>query len=253
MVHHLPKRELTHVVGLFDLHFPYEDKRTYDNVLSYTQRSQPNVIVLGGDVVDLDLISNKAKRREIEGKRLLKDLKYARQRLVELREINPDAEIYLIEGNHDERMERYIDDHPEVEGILEVPTMLELDAQEIHWIPSWRKGELLTIGKAHFIHGQYENTYHTKTTVDNYGVNMFYGHIHDVQSYSKILHGDDSTIMAQSCGCLCRYNMPYLKGRPTKWQQAFLDLWVRPDGFFNHQVVSIFNHRFVVNGVEYGN
>lgn len=252
MVHKLTK-DITHVVGLFDIHFPYEDKRSYHNVEQYLFESQPDVIVLGGDIVDLDIVSDKSKRRHVEGKRLVKDLNYAKQKLIVLRNLCPEAIIYALQGNHDERIERYIDDHPEVEGILEVENMLGLDELGIYWVPSWRVGEILTIGKANIIHGQYECKHHACKTVDEYGVNMFYGHCHDVQAHSKVLHGDDSTLIAQSCGCLCRYDMPYLKGRPTKWQQAFLNMFVRKNGTFNHQVVNIFNNKFIVNGIEYGN
>lgn len=252
MVHTLVRDKITHLVGIFDPHFPYENTRALLALFKYIEESRPDIIVLGGDIVDLDLLHNKASRRELEGKRLIRDFDYGYRRLKQIRDLVPDANIYALEGNHDERMERYIDDHPETEGILEVRNMLKLDELGIVWVPSWRTGEILTIGKANFIHGQYLNKNHASTTVDNYGCNMFYGHCHDVQSFSKILHGDDSTLIAQSCGCMCRYDMPYLQGRPTKWQNAFLNMYIKPNGFFNHQVVSIFNGKFVVEGTEYG-
>ena len=253
MVHKLPKAGITHLVGLFDIHYPYENMPALREVFNYISDAQPNVVVLGGDVVDLDMLHNKASRREVENKRLLRDFDYAKRRLSVLRERIPNAKIYQLEGNHDERSERYIDDHPELEGMLEIPTVLGLADLGIEYVPSWRQGEILTVGKANFIHGQYANKNHAFSTVDNYGCNMFYGHIHDIQSASKILHGDDSTLIAQSCGCLCRYDMPYLMGRPTKWQNAFLNMYLQPNGFFNHQVVSIFKNRFVVDGRMYGN
>jgi hypothetical protein len=252
MVHKLPREGITHVVGLYDIHFPYENKAALRAVYDYIVDTNPQVIILGGDVVDLDMLHNKASARGVEGKRLKKDFDYAYGWLAELRRRSPESTIYFLEGNHDERIERYIDDHPEVEGMLEIKNALRLDELNIRWVPSWRVGEILTIGKANFIHGQYLNKHHAATTVDNYGCNIMYGHIHDISSNSKVLHGDDSTLIAQSCGCLCRYDMPYLQGRPTKWQNAFLDMYIRPNGFFNHQVVSIFKGKFVVNGVEYG-
>lgn len=252
MTHKLPKDRITHGIVLFDPHFPYEDKRSYNAVMQYVAKSQPNVFVLGGDIVDLDIISDKSKARHVEGKRLSKDFAHARNRLVEINETIPNAIKYALEGNHDERMERYLDDHPECEGILEVPTMLDLDNLGWTWVPSWRKGEVLNIGKAGIIHGYTESKNHASKTVDDYGKSMFYGHLHTNQMFTKILHGDDSTIMAQAVGCICRYDMPYLRGKPTKWQQAFLDIYWLPNGHFFHNVVPIFNHEFVVNGEYYG-
>lgn len=250
MKHKLRKDRETHGVAIFDPHFPYEDRQSFAAVLQYISDTRPDIVVIGGDVVDLDLISDKSKSRHVEGKRLKKQCDYASEMLVAIRQWCDW--MYVLEGNHDERMERYIDDHPEVEGILEIPTMLRLAENDIQWVPSWRKGEVLTIGKANFIHGYTESKHHAAKTADDYGVNMLYGHCHDIQSHSKVLHGDDSTIMAQCCGCLCRYDMPYLRGKPTKWQQAFVDIWWRPNGQFWHQVIPIFNHRFLAQGREYG-
>lgn len=244
---------ITHGVGVFDPHFPYEDRKSFDAVLKYIDETKPQVFIFGGDIVDLDIVSNKAKRREIEGKRLAKDFMYARTRMAEIAQAIPDATLFALEGNHDERMERYIDDNPELEGIMEVPRMLGMDEPDCPWvwIPSWRKGDILQIGKAHFIHGYSQADHHAKKTVSDYGVNIFYGDMHDIQRYSKIMQGDDSTIMAQSCGCLCRYDMPYLLGKPTRWQRGFLDIYWRPNGQFWHNVIPIFNNEFVANGKVY--
>jgi hypothetical protein len=61
----------------------------------------------------------------------------------------------LIEGNHDQRILRYIDAHPATEGMLEVPIALELDRRGIDWIPFWSKGDVYKIDKATFGHGRY--------------------------------------------------------------------------------------------------
>ncbi len=251
MTYKLPKDKITHGIVIFDPHFPFEDKQSYKNVMNYVYDSQPDIFVFGGDIVDLDLISNKSAIRQVEGRRLKHDFDHAVLRLEYLNNILPDATKIALEGNHDERMERYIDDHPETEGILEVPNMLKLEELGWNWIPSWRTGQLLTVGKANILHGNYTSINHARKMVDNYGVNVLYGHTHDVQRYSKVLMGDNSTIMAQSCGFLGRYDMAYMKGNPTNWQQAFLDIYWMPNGHFWHNVVPIFNHQFVVNGKLY--
>ncbi|MHC4621321.1 MAG: hypothetical protein ACYTEQ_26560, partial [Planctomycetota bacterium] len=99
--------------------------------------------------------------------------------------------------------------------------MLHLDERGIKWVRSWSKSELYKIGKAIFHHGPYSNMHHAKKTALNYGEPTFYGHTHDIQAFSEIQHGNNKTIMAQSLGCLCEYEQPYIRGRPTRWQQAF--------------------------------
>ncbi len=247
----LPKDKITHGVVIFDPHFPYDDKRSYGAVMNYLADSQPDVFVFGGDIVDLDLISNKSSLRQVEGRRLSHDFDYAVRRLEEINKILPQSTRIALEGNHDERMERYIDEHPETEGILEVPNMLNLAELGWEWIPSWRTGAMLTIGKANILHGNYVGVNHARKMVDSYGVNVLYGHTHDRMSYSKVLMGDNSTIMAQSCGFLGRYDQSYMKGNPTNWQQSFLDIYWTPNGHFFHSVPPIFNNQFVVNGKLY--
>lgn len=68
---------------------------------------------------------------------------------------------------------------------------------------------------------------------------------HDVQSHSKELWGDDKTIVGQSCGCLCKYDQPYIGTKPTRWQQAFVEMNFLPNGYFGYNVNRIFNHRFI--------
>ncbi len=69
---------------------------------------------------------------------------------------------------------------------------------------------------------------------------------HDVQEFSMTRHGDDKTICAKSYGCLCRYNQPYMQGKPSKWQQAFGVFHVDTrTGFFNDYCVKVFGSRFV--------
>ena len=251
MIYKLPKNKLTHVVAIFDPHFPYEDRHSYNAVLNYIDDTKPDVFVFGGDGVDLDVISIKATAKQVEGKRLLKDFNYAKTKLAEVKVIVPEAETYYLEGNHDYRSDRYVEDHPELEGMIEVPNALDLKATGWTWIPCWKSSELLSIGHANLLHGNYTGMNHARKMVDNYGVNVLYGHTHDRMLYSKILMGDGSTIMAQSCGFLGQYDAHYMMGNPSNWQQAFLDMWVEPNGTFYHSVVPIFNHRFVVNGKLY--
>jgi hypothetical protein len=104
---------------------------------------------------------------------------------------------------------------------------------------------MYTKGKANFGHGEYTTRDHARKHIESYGVNFFYGHTHDVQESPKVFHGDNNTVVAQSFGCLCDYAQSYLRGRPTKWQQAFGEFYFRPDGFFNYTVTKIFDHAFV--------
>lgn len=209
-----------------------------------------------GDFLDFDCISshNKNNLRAVEGKRLMLDYKVAGEILDRhqalIRQNNPDAKFFILEGNHEHRIEKYIDANPALEGMVEVPTALEFGRRKIQWVPFWSKGKRLEIGKATFIHGKYTNEFHAKKHVSRYGRNIFYGHTHDVQAFSAEMIGEGSTLVGQSLGCLCK-PQGYMHGGPDKWQQAVTIFEFFPDGNFTYNVIRIFKHRFIYNGKIY--
>jgi hypothetical protein len=204
-----------------------------------------------GDFMDFNCISshNKENLRSVEGSRILKDYDHANAILDQhqriLRANNKKARYILLEGNHEYRMTRYIDALPQMEGMMEVDTNLHLEARGITWIPNWSKGTLFTKGNANFSHGLYTNQYHAAKMVNQFGVNVFYGHTHDVMSFPKSIKGTSKRIVGQSLGHLCQENlMGYMRGRPSNWQQAVTTFYFFPNGFFTYYVSLIFNHKF---------
>lgn len=204
-------------------------------------------VVYLGDFMDFGLISshNKDNLRAVAGRQLDNEYAIGSEILDRHQKLAPHATLTLLEGNHEHRIERYVDANPVLEGKVEVDQGLELTRRKIKWIRFWSKGDVLKIGKARFIHGAYTNQYHAKKHVEAYGHSVFYGHTHDVQLFSKELKGDNKTIVGQSLGCLCNYNQPYMRGKPNKWQQAFAVFYFLPNGHFTYYVPFIFNHTFV--------
>lgn len=243
----MSKGRFERVLVLPDIHVPAEDKLTLRGVERYMADHKWDEIIYLGDFMTLDVISshNKNNLRAISGQSLSKDYAAGNVVLDRHQKIAPQAKFVLLEGNHEFRTERFINAQPQLEGLVEVPIRLDLKGRGIEWVPSWSKGKLYTKGKANYSHGKYHGRNHARKHMENYGVNIFYGHTHDEELFSKVFHGDNNTVVAHSLGCLCDYEQPYLQGSPTNWQQAFATFWFRPDGFFNYTVTKIFNHAFV--------
>src|SRR5262245_50642950 len=110
------------VLVLPDIHVPLEDKRTMAAVEKYMADQQWNEVVYLGDFMDFNCISshNKENLRAVQGQRIRKDYEAANVMLDRHQALAPLAKFTLIEGNHDERIERYIDANPAVEGMLGV-------------------------------------------------------------------------------------------------------------------------------------
>jgi predicted phosphodiesterase len=234
-----------------DIHIPYEDKQTLAAVLRYAADERWDHAVLLGDVMDFNCISahNNGRPRLVEGESLGDDYDAGNAFLDSLskavRRKNPDCKIAFLEGNHEYRVERLLDAEPTLRGTIEVPKMLALRARGIQFVPSWSRGKLYRIGNAYFHHGRYTGIHHAKKHVEHYGVPIYYGHVHDIQGYSKVLHGRDLTIEGASLGCLCDYEQRWMQGAPDKWQQAITVFRIFPDGYFQRETVAIFKHRFV--------
>lgn len=209
--------------------------------------------------MDFDYISsfNKENLRAVEGKKFLEDYAGANEILSRHQQIvwenNPYAKFVLLEGNHEERVERYLNANPLLEGIIEVEIGLQLKERGFEWIRSWSKGEVYTIGKANFIHGNYTNQYHPAKMASKYGDSVFYGHTHDMMCHAVAnrLH-PDKVHVGQSLGCLCERDQSYMKGAPSNWQQGFGVFHFLPNGNYSYYTPRIFDHKFIgPDGVLY--
>lgn len=238
-----------------DLHIPYHDSKAVQNVLNYAKDYKPDTILLNGDILDCDSISShvKGNLRAIEGKTLRKEYDEGERFLEKLRDSCPKSRVVWLEGNHEFRVQRWLDEHPQAQGLLEVPNGCHFESWKVEWLPSWSQTKVFKKGKANFVHGLYTGKHHASKMVQAFGCNIFYGHLHDTESAALVTLGDNTTKVAHSLGCLCKYRQYYLKGRPTNWQQAFATFQFRDDGFFNYNVVRVFNGKFVSpEGEVYG-
>lgn len=239
------------VLVIPDLQLPYTDFKSLKVVEKYMDSRRWDGVIYIGDFLDLDMISrhNEGNARELELRRIEKDYALGREILDRhikiVRKRAPRARFWLIEGNHEYRMEAWLDRFPQFEGKMEVPIGLQLAEKDVEWVPFWSKGEVLTIGHASFIHGRYTNEHHAKKHADHYGVNIFYGHTHDIQSFSKVAMANDKVYVGQSLGCLCERDQIYMHGAPSKWMQGFGIFYFRPDGLFTYYVPRIFDHKFI--------
>jgi len=224
-----------------------EDRRTLDAIKTYANDHRWSHVVWLGDVMDHNSISshNKGNIKNVEGETLFKDYTKANKDLDEFEQATPDAEKWLIEGNHDYRGTLLAQFQPQLSGLVEAENGLRIAERGWNWVPYWSTGKVLDLGKASFGHGRYTNKYHAEKHATRYGRNFFYGHLHDIQNYTVEREGDNLKYEAASLGCVCDYRQYWLKGRATKWQQAISIFRFQPNGFFNRYTTSIFNHSFV--------
>jgi hypothetical protein len=243
------------VVEIPDPHFPSQDDHAVNAVLNFIADKHPKQIVLLGDVLDFAFIGSFAqdaikqlftnhecwKTQWKAGNKFLDDLQAA----------GPLSKITYIQGNHEYRPERILQKDPTREGSVEIPEHLGLAERGIRYVRFWETGEVYKIGKMSYGHGWYTCENHAKKTLNDYGCNFTNGHDHTVQVYTKAFKSTSGAIQARSVGCLCKKDMPYMRGRPSAWIQGFGITEFYDNGLFSSYEPVIINGKCSFDGHRY--
>ena len=231
-----------------------------EKLLPYIEDFKPDEIVIGGDFVDLDAISQySAHKRRSRGiadvlKETKAELDWGKKTLGMIRKAaGPRCKITFIIGNHEDRLQEFFFEYPQMaNGLCGIEESLGLKGLGINAI---QLGGNHRIGKVYFMHGEgYNGDLFTKNAAGKCRKNVRLFHHHTNQSYmiTSELDGDDK-IEVKSVGCMCGMAPSYLKGQQNRWINSFLVGYVFPDGNFQDFTVNIINGRFVApNGKVYG-
>lgn len=250
----LNPKGITRAIVLPDHQVPYHDEKSLRAVEKFMATREWDYYINLGDFLDLAGLShfNKGLAANLSLEDVGHDFDVGNEILDRhqaiIRKNNKNAKFVLLEGNHEFRSHRFTAEMPQLRNILSVEERLGLTKRDMEYVKCYEKGDDFKLGHAHFTHGLYTNDLHAKKHVNQWGTNIFYGHLHDVQTYSAVVRGDGKTIVGQSLGCLCDYKQSYIKGNPTRWQQAFAVFDFLPDGNFTYNVIRIFNNQFVYDG-----
>lgn len=159
------------------------------------------------------------------------------------------AQIDLIEGNHELRMEKWIIDktlrNPREAAYLRrmwsPEVVLNLESRGIryarrsHYYDGLKWSGTLDLGSCLARHGTAVGKYAAHKTVEQFGTNVVFGHTHRMAMASKESHRGIS--YAWSFGCLCKLAPLYADTNPTDWSHGYGIQVVKPgSGFITLQV-----------------
>ena len=237
-------------VAIWDLHHPFYSKPCFNCLLQVIEDIKPSIFIMGGDNMDFNTIStyNRNKPKLVEGSRIGKDYKnFASDILIPLNNVlSYGCDKYFLYGNHEERIDRLIEAEPKLEGLIEIENNLDLSGWTIK-----KYKDVLKLGHMHFSHGLYWNKYHAYKTVTIYQKNIFYGHVHNPQSYTSISPIDSLPKQGVSVGCMCSLNPEYRKDEPNHWVNQFMVFYIMSDGTFRYDTPTVIYGRTIVNGKLY--
>lgn len=230
-----------------DLHVPYHHEPTVNIIFQVAEDLDPEHIVFIGDCFDAEHLGSWTKDTVEEGLyKTLDEIDEFREEILQpLRGICPDSEYYWCGGNHD--MQRIKD---AIEDLEKRKRVIDLE-KEFPDIKLTEYNQYVKIGKMHYTHGTYHNKYHARKHVDQYQVNVMYGHTHTTQTFTKHTKTDRQPIKATSIGAACDLNPSYMKNKPNAWVHAFGVVHYRKDGTFTAHVPEIINNETIFNGKVY--
>lgn len=238
-----------------DTHIPYHDKRAYKLMIKAAKDIKPDEIVILGDYADFYCVSSHTKDPSVFGL-LIDEVDAVNKHLDELDDLFPKAKKIFIQGNHEFRFERYLQDKaPALFGITSVEHLLKINLRS-----NWK---FINYGprQKYKVLGSYLTARHeplsssAKATATKALCSLVYGHIHRIEE-SHIVGLDDKNHVCFSVGWLGDKTLDkiysYVKGH-HQWQMGFGIVSVDDDsGYFYHEKIHILdNYTCVVDGKLY--
>ena len=187
---------------LSDVHFPIHEPATWKLTLRLLKKINPGIIFLGGDILDGHAVSRYDKDPAYQYS-LQDELDVTTENLRLLRQSFPSATIYFKEGNHEQRLKKFLHSRAAelscLRGLL-LENLLGLNDLDIQWIPNEEK---FKIGELWHMHGNevtVGSVYPARNMYLKLGVNVIFGHYHRKSEYlDRSLDGKSHGAWGNSC------------------------------------------------------
>lgn len=260
---------------------PFHDAAAMAVFIEAATRLQPDKIQILGDFLDLASQGRFAQEAAFANT-TQESLNTGHAFLAALRAVCPDAEMIVIEGNHDKRMQNFIEANalaafglkraglPDSWPVMSIPYLLRLDELGITYVDAYPAATDWDNDTTRNIHGTKANSKGSTTAQYVHQIphlNTWAGHTHRAEiTYHSVLGPRGEAIESYSAnpGCLCRVDgaVPSVNGAigadgtaakvVENWQQGFgLAYYNETDSW--PAVYRIRNGRAIMDGSVLGN
>jgi len=242
---------MTKTLVISDLHVPFHDEQALAVVEEVMKDIKFDNFVINGDMLDSYELSRFSKdpRNSFS---FSEEIDIAKDLLEQFNKYLKGTKKYFLNGNHEERLNKYlIDQAPALItlGQLTIDSLLELDKYNYEFI-SMGKESYVKIGETmigHFNKVSMHSAYTAKGLVDKYVCNIVQGHVHRLGAHYKTV--GDNTFTGVEGGCLCNLRPGYVM--LPNWQQGLTIITHTDRGDFI-EPIRIDNGLAILGGVSYG-
>ncbi len=248
--------------------YNFHDRRAMDVAIQLIKETQPDVVALLGDILDLAEWSDKFFRTPEAALVTRPALFETAWWITQIRLAVPDAEIIYLEGNHEQRIPKLIATYlPQAFGltgvanvkwpVLSIPSLLDLDTLGVTWVPGYPRNEYWITPNFRLVHGETVRVQPGKTSqvvIKERHYGEAFGHIHRTEIATKTVdtHHGKQYLTVISPGCLCHIDGRVPGGKSQyNWQNAtgeieVVDGMIQPSITYIHDGVAIRDgHQFV--------
>jgi hypothetical protein len=238
-----------------DVHGMMMDRPAVEAFLGGVRTFKPDSIVLGGDVVECG--GWLAKHQPIGfvatcDYSYQEDIQAAIWFLDELQKAAPDAEIHYLEGNHEDRVERWCVDQTMAHGrdaefLRKAFSPMALLRLEERGIPYYRRTEIygaglprgwLRLGKMFFTHSLAYSKNAARDAVQKTAGNVTFFCTHR-EDTATIVYPGIGICKAFNPGCLSQMQPIWKHSDPTSWSQGYAIDFIAKSGNFQRVHVPI--------------
>jgi len=212
------------VLACSDPHFKWSNPISLNLLYRHAHEKQPDKIVILGDLYDMYSSAKFDKKHFLTPKdEMYQSREEAENFILNLKMACPDAEIYLIKGNHDVRpLKKLLNRAPELEPFIDDKSLWEFDGVSTIHDP---REELLIDGNV-YIHGHFTRL---GAHAEYYQRNVIHGHSHRAGIFT--FNSFSGLLFELDCGYLgdpLSQPLSYPRQKYVKWTHACG--WIDADG-----------------------
>lgn len=220
---------------------PFHDRAVLSIFLQMVHDLKPSLIVFLGDMLDLPDWSDKFVQSQECWWTLQPALLELGWFFAKVRALVPDASIYYLEGNHEQRLPKHVlkyqaqaynlhrIDNLTGHEVLSIPNLLALENHGIEWVGNYPDGHIWLNPALRVSHG----TKAVEKMIRDATYSEIIGHTHHALNLNKTIHANEGEriVSITGIGCSCRRDaIVPANGDRVNWQPSIGVVDYDPEG-----------------------
>ena len=229
---------------------PYHDKECLDLILKFGKELKPDKLFILGDYIDMYSIS-KFDRNPARVTNLQTEFDMGKDTLHKLlSEIKP-AQVIFTEGNHEDRLRKFIWNNPVLDGCIDIKEKLGINELGIEYLEYGKN--YVYKDKLIYTHGNKTNkfsAYTAKNMLDDLGMSVILGHTHKLGTHYRTDYSGAKVAVENGCLCQSDLALEWFRREVIDWQKGITVIKWHDDRFNIHQIC-IPKDKFIIYGKHY--